>query len=356
MTVFATEVEQSVAEVSVAGDFKELSQTEQKAVLKKLVHEAEEASEGAEQKSFFKTYAQKANLPKVMLGMLRWYETKKSDYPTIAADLSLLLLTSHSMEMLSGPIGAAWSQSQHLPIWVTSAIATVGGIISIPGLDPLCMLLGFTYVKSAKFRNGVGVTRIFLKHAVDKSGLEFVLSRGASVFVRQVPRGLPPSLDASVNSSVKSSVMMDFYLEGDSKSEPWLSLEIRNEQSEQGDMSTRYVHQATFDPKQRALIRDEQLRVLKTLLGFNAAQAVIEIISQQKLQPDLAMQSAFHILNDSRQDDELLRSSSQNTSDPRPVYTITFRPHSLPISEKRWVLSPWLLQVRSSCQRLLGGK
>lgn len=149
--------------------------------------------EGAEQKSFFKTYAQKANLPKVMLGMLRWYETKKSDYPTIAADLSLLLLTSHSMEMLSGPIGAAWSQSQHLPIWVTSAIATVGGIISIPGLDPLCMLLGFTYVKSSKFRNGVGVTRIFLKHAVDKSGLGLMLSKGASVFVRQVPRGLAPS-------------------------------------------------------------------------------------------------------------------------------------------------------------------
>jgi hypothetical protein len=62
-----------------------------------------------------------------------------------ALNLAFMFPLSHATEMLSGPIMASLSSAAGLPDSVTYGLGAIGAIISIPGLDPLCLLIFTTY-------------------------------------------------------------------------------------------------------------------------------------------------------------------------------------------------------------------
>lgn len=82
-----------------------------------------------------------------------------------AANLALLFGASHVLETLSGPVGALTGAALGLPEAVNWAILAVGGVISIPGLDPVCLALAATYKISPGFRTKVTGFRLQLKRA-----------------------------------------------------------------------------------------------------------------------------------------------------------------------------------------------
>lgn len=76
-------------------------------------------------------------------------------------NLALLLGASHLIEMSLGPVGVGISASLDAPVWMTATVGLVGGVISVPGFDPLCMGLFALYTRKS-FQDKVSKVRLFL--------------------------------------------------------------------------------------------------------------------------------------------------------------------------------------------------
>jgi hypothetical protein len=169
-----------ITTVDVDGDFATLNSDQQQQILSQLVESAEDASEGSDEQhssrnqvlAFFENWIKKANLPKIFLGMYRWVNVNAAHYPTTAADIGTLLLVSHTIEMSSGPTAVSIASSYGAPPSVLWALGLAGGVISVPGLDPLCIFLGGMYIRSPDFRNRVTKTRLFLIKAISMLGVD----------------------------------------------------------------------------------------------------------------------------------------------------------------------------------------
>jgi hypothetical protein len=108
-----------------------------------------------------KAWAQKLNVPEFILRQRLLARKGGATGSEHLQNLALLLGTSHLIEMSSGPLGASLAAAMDAPHWLTAGIGVVGGVISIPGLDPLCIGL-FALYGHEGFRNGVTRVRLFL--------------------------------------------------------------------------------------------------------------------------------------------------------------------------------------------------
>lgn len=111
-----------------------------------------------------KRWRESLNLKQSFLKTYRWYQTQAAQNGTtiheIALDISILLAGSHALETVSGPVMVFAGTALDWPLWLTTLAGTAGGIISIPGLDPLCIGLIYLYKKSNRFRKIVTYARV----------------------------------------------------------------------------------------------------------------------------------------------------------------------------------------------------
>ncbi len=90
---------------------------------------------------------EKLNLKQMGINTYRVYHLK-SENPDLrkhAQNLAFIFPFSHLTEMLSGPIAASIAQQAGMPPEVIAGITAAGTIISIPGLDPICLLIFASY-------------------------------------------------------------------------------------------------------------------------------------------------------------------------------------------------------------------
>jgi hypothetical protein len=103
----------------------------------------------------------------------------------VVLDSVLLFGISHSLETSSGPLLVTAGLAYHWPEWLTTLLGLGGAVISVPGLDPLCIAIFGIYSQSPHFRYGVGKIRAALvwgtKTVSDKVGLTAALR---NIFVR----------------------------------------------------------------------------------------------------------------------------------------------------------------------------
>ena len=129
--------------------------------------------EGDESAGFFKRWASAFNLKEKFIDAYRWAATKSKNprFRDTVNDSLLLFGFSHLAEMASGPIMLGVGAAYDWPDWVMGAVAVGGTTISIPGLDPMCILIFGAYAKSANFRSAVGTVRAALMPSIQMAGL-----------------------------------------------------------------------------------------------------------------------------------------------------------------------------------------
>lgn len=116
------------------------------ASLRALLQEGHHILEGEHSEAYLKRWAEKFNFKKVILNSLRWYQAHHSDarLKDHVANLILLLGTSHSLETVGGLALSTYGLSVHTGV-ARIILTTVGLGITIPGLDPLCIVLAGAY-------------------------------------------------------------------------------------------------------------------------------------------------------------------------------------------------------------------
>ncbi|MGE0762628.1 MAG: hypothetical protein AB7N80_05065 [Bdellovibrionales bacterium] len=134
-----------------------------------LVDDAHEIShhhgEKRELKAFVRNWLTQLNLVQSGRDLLRWVDYRTHTNPALQehiGNLGVLFGASHVLETLSGPVGALIGNQVGLPEAVNWAILAVGGVISIPGLDPLCIALAAAYKISPGFRTQITRVRLTL--------------------------------------------------------------------------------------------------------------------------------------------------------------------------------------------------
>lgn len=145
----------------------------------------------------------KFNFKRMMINTYRVFQIKKADprYREHALNLAFMFPLSHSLEMLSGPAALMLGESLGMGDGLRYGIGTVGVIISIPGLDPLCIILYSAYA-TKPFRKMVTAlrTRTFsaVAFAGKASGVQFLMSEFSK---RAIDRQSPmQALDALAES------------------------------------------------------------------------------------------------------------------------------------------------------------
>ena len=149
-----------MAEVEKIGEEKPLTQDEVNA----LIEHSHEIIEGDHSGNFFKRWVQKFDFKTRFMDGYRWASAKSKDprFKDTVTDSLLLFGLSHLVEMASGPVMLAVGAAADWPNWLMVTVGGIGATISVPGLDPMCILIFSAYAKSSKFRSAVGTIRAVL--------------------------------------------------------------------------------------------------------------------------------------------------------------------------------------------------
>ncbi len=150
------------------------------------LHEiSHEHGQHPEVKNFVRRWVNNFNLVRNGRDLARWTQHKIQVQPALGEhvrNLALLFGASHAVESLSGPVGALIGHELGLSNAVNGAILAVGGVISIPGLDPICIILGAAYKLSPQFRVQTMKIRMLVQKASHVAARGLGLSKLASLF------------------------------------------------------------------------------------------------------------------------------------------------------------------------------
>jgi hypothetical protein len=180
-----------------------------------LIHQSHEVIEGDESGNFLARWRKAFDFKTRIVDGLRWSASVNDPkYRNLAIDSLFLFGMSHGTEMLSGPILLGVGYAHEWPNWVMSTIASGGTLISIPGLDPLCMAVFAFYAKSSDFRGGVAWMRLAVVHSLGKvahaTGLKNYV---AKVFARPNVREYLQSLEGLKSVIAGEDGTIDFKFE-----------------------------------------------------------------------------------------------------------------------------------------------
>lgn len=150
--------------------------------LVELLDDAHHALEGhEEQGSFFKRWREKFRFKPVLLGAYRWYLSRQGrpEIANASANIAAMLLTSHTIETIGGLSLASLGLSQESELSQV-VLTTIGVSVTVPGLDPLCLILVGAYSKWPQQMNRwLTVPRLFVVHGAK-----------AALNLAQVPEGV----------------------------------------------------------------------------------------------------------------------------------------------------------------------
>ena len=156
--------------------------------LENLLHEAHESLEGGHPvesglRGKWKEWVQNFNIHDFVLNGYRWIQMKKMDprFKNDALNVAFLFGVSHGLETMAGPTALMWAQHAGAGPAEMGLIGTVGFMISIPGFDPLCMILASFYKTNDQFRRVITQLRVVTVKSVqgfaNLSGVSTVLDR-----------------------------------------------------------------------------------------------------------------------------------------------------------------------------------
>lgn len=94
---------------------------------------------------------------------------------------SLALLKNIQENWCSGPLLVTIGASNGWPEWLLTMTGVAGGIVSVPGLDPLCMVVFAAYSKSTAVRKMIRTVRV----AIVKSSIFVSNATGLTEFLKQ---------------------------------------------------------------------------------------------------------------------------------------------------------------------------
>ena len=252
--------------------------------------------------------------------------------PETAKDFAFMYPASHLIETSMLPIGLTVAEAFDMGPAAKTLITLVGTTIMVPGLDPLCILLGISYAGSSKFRAGVRKLRIIIFKIPKKMGLdkltgwayERVDVRGYLLGYLWSHAGEFPHL--SINSSESE---MEWVFQGTGETNPYAKLQFVENTS-----NTLYVHHFQVDTIElnRWGGGASFLKMLRPLLNGNAYDAIKDIL--KGVEQDLALlEREYHI--------ETVEKKQSSVS-------VTFKPNTL-LMRSRTIRSVF-------CERLLSGE
>lgn len=227
-------------------------------------------------KEGFVTWVKEFNFRKTAMNAYRAYQVSSGD-PKVkehVANLAFLFPLSHAVEMSSGPILTTMSAAMGLPDFVTGATAVAGGIISIPGLDPLCIFFYTTYPVSPRLRSSITFLRENTMRAVtfvgSVSGTRALFKRFNSWMFNHWQQR---SIESIMVSDAGVTVYADPHFQYSVLFLPW-------QQDEKGDYFFSGVQ--FVSPLPSNFTDNDLKRVLKNL-PYNVREAILdarEVLSQ----------------------------------------------------------------------------
>ena len=261
------------------------------------MHEAHEAFESEDpnakgMRGFLAKWVNGFNIPRMGINAYRWYQLHKenSNLRDHALNVAFMLSLSHSLEMASGPLGITAGHMFGLPAWTDWALGSVGAIISIPGLDPLCIGLIAIYPKK-QIRNAVQSARLF----VVKIGGTGARLLGFNFLARQLLTDvtgyerLQRALAEGKQTIVLDHTPLTYHLRT-SSGEPLVTLQL--EKTSNDDVTLKSAH---FSPT--ALNEDFRSEIRQSLLpfGWNIRDAIFQSLKMlQNNRADL-LQNQIHV-------------------------------------------------------------
>lgn len=222
----------------------------------------------------FREWMRGFRLSEVATPVCRFYLAKRISHPKASnhlANFAFLFPLSHVAEMLSGPLLTGLSVSQGWPAAVTGALGVTGLIISIPGLDPLCLFIFASYpikivqktvtilrkasLAVAGFSLRVSGTKMLVTWAMDKAWL--AQAAGSGIQINKLEKAIEVSLSSGqhfqleISSDQTSVLSMEF----DSKWMEEITFEDLGEQIKLLPLLTRQaileMHQLAHDEDKR---------------------------------------------------------------------------------------------------------
>jgi hypothetical protein len=185
----------------------------------------------AKKMTWIQTYARKLNLLAWVERMHRvssYHENQK--YRDVSWDILFLMALSHPIEMASAPLLITAGVANEWPAWLTTGLGAGGLIISLPGLDPLCIVLVGSYFSSKKWRGVVRFTRVAsargLRAVASSIGIHQIFAAQESQLHKLIrsPGNWVVSQKGDTTWEFKQSSMgIRFMAETDGVHMPWIS-------------------------------------------------------------------------------------------------------------------------------------
>jgi hypothetical protein len=248
-------------------------------------HSIETESTGG---GFLKRWRDKFQFKQSILNAYRWYSMHKG-VPYVdnaAANIAAMLLTSHSIETVGGLAMAGAGVGAGLDGITDWALTAVGITITVPGLDPLCLVLVGAYNKwPAKMDRLLTVPRLFMvntsKETLSLAGIPDGYFQG--LLAEKLKNKFLSALaakDASIKLTSSTLNSLEFTVFG-ARGGQTVTLKVKTQTN--GSQSVESVH---FSEGASAIPK-EYLKQLFAPFGFNIRNFVMEVdqaLSEGKLQ------------------------------------------------------------------------
>ncbi|MBY0315803.1 MAG: hypothetical protein K2Q26_09805 [Bdellovibrionales bacterium] len=253
-----------------------------------MIEKTHEIIEGDESGSFLRNWRENFRFQQKAIDGYRWVSMHRgTPYETLVTDGVFLFGLTHVTEMLSGPIAMSVSISQGWPEWITAIFGGVGTIISVPGLDPLCIITFAIYSKSPRFQKFIGRVRWGIVRGV-QSTLKF--SRADRLLQRVFARhdlGLWLSRIEhlkEIREDSRGRVDLEFHYEF--RDQP---LKVLVELTE----NRAYVKEVTMHVSHADLLKDKNFETWLKPLGWNAANFLRSFLQRAQQQPESSWEKAY---------------------------------------------------------------
>lgn len=142
--------------------------------LRSVLDDAHHSIEAGDTGSFLKRWKSKLNLKNTALAAYRWYSSNidKPHAENVVPNLAVMFLGSHVVETVTG--GGLVVHGMSNPGSLQQAVETFFGfLITVPGFDPLCIVLAGSYFRwPSPMNKALTIPRIFVMSA--KHAAEFV--------------------------------------------------------------------------------------------------------------------------------------------------------------------------------------
>jgi len=247
--------------------------------VREVIDKSHSLIEGEESGKFFEDWKEAVNFKKKVIDAYRWVSaTKQGAVSGVVFDSVLLFGLSHGLETSSGPILVSAGISNGWPEWITAALGLGGAVISVPGLDPLCIVIFGIYSKSAMFRSVIGKFRTAIVRTADGAatvtGLKAFLN---NIFIRPDYKAWMSEMDNldRIRKFNDGRTLAEY-------SYPTLENPILKVEIEAGQTGRAYLKRVLIDKNKAGELHNLRLPWLKQF-GWNARDFVEKFVLRNML-------------------------------------------------------------------------